>query len=284
MLPAMPDAEKKEGKNLAANKKIPINTILANRNNYGGPRPVSSIQYIVLHYTANDGDNALSNARYFQTAHKPAASAHYFADDDRIVQSVPDNYTAWAVGGKKYTDTAATGGGSLYGIVTNANSISIEMCDTKKDGSSNATEATLANAAALCRRLMSRYGIDIGHVVRHFDVTGKHCPVFLMNDADWNRFKTRLNKNRFPVNRTYAVTRSCYLRTSPQAVSTNRARYSALSDAVKKKCRQKLGNAVFQKGKVFRLMRVASTGADVWGQMKSGYWVPLVRKGKLRVK
>ena len=31
-------------------------TLFANPKNYGGKRSLSSIKYIVIHYTANDGD------------------------------------------------------------------------------------------------------------------------------------------------------------------------------------------------------------------------------------
>ncbi len=149
-------------------------TALAHKSNFGGTRALSSIRYIVLHYTANDGDSGESNAKYFQKPNRNA-SAHYFVDDDSITQSVPDNFIAWSVGGKKYTDCEKTGGGKLYGTATNANSISIEMCDTKKDGKLRATEKTMKNAAALCMELMEKYHIDISRVIRHFDVNGKHC-------------------------------------------------------------------------------------------------------------
>lgn len=86
-----------------------IREILANKKNFGGVRPISSIKYIVLHYTANDGDKAENNAKYFQTPHNPPTSAHYITDDYYIIRSVPDNFIAYSVGGKKYTDCAFDG-------------------------------------------------------------------------------------------------------------------------------------------------------------------------------
>ena len=55
-----------------------------------------------------------------------------------------------------------------------------------------ASEATLANAAALGRELMEKYGIPLRNVYRHFDVTGKHCPSYLVNAQKWAEFKKRL--------------------------------------------------------------------------------------------
>ena len=257
--------------------------ILANKKNFGGVRAYSSIKYIVLHYTANDGDKAENNAKYFQTARDPASSAHYFVDDNEIVQSVPDNYVAWSVGGNRYFDIEKTGGAKLYKKVTNANSISIEMCGTKRDGKGTASEKTMRNAVSFCLDLMKKYKIDIDHVVRHFDVNGKHCPAYFMNDAAWEGFKDRIRNHNFKTDRSYVTTQACYLRKSP-GTGDNKVDYNSLSDAVKKKCRQKAGFAIFKKEKNFRLVRVKSSGGNVWGQMKSGYWVPLIYKGKTRAK
>ena len=166
-------------------------TKLANRANYGGTRAASNIQWLVFHYTANDGDSDEGNGNYFAGS-VVKASAHYFVDDDSITQSVPDLYAAYAVGGNKWTDCWKTGGGKLYGRVTNKNSISIELCDTKRDGTIRASEATLANAVVLGRELMKKYNIDIDHVIRHFDVNGKHCPKYFMDELAWAGFKARL--------------------------------------------------------------------------------------------
>lgn len=257
-------------------------TALAHKSNFGGTRALSSIRYIVLHYTANDGDSGESNAKYFQKPNRNA-SAHYFVDDDSITQSVPDNFIAWSVGGKKYTDCEKTGGGKLYGTATNANSISIEMCDTKKDGKLQATEKTMKNAAALCMELMEKYHIDISRVIRHFDVNGKHCPAYFMDATAWEEFKNRLRKHKYKTGQTYITTQSCYLRKNA-GTGKNTVLYNSLSEAVRKKCRNAFGHAVFKKGKTFRLRKVTYIGEDAWGQMKSGYWVPLVHKGKVRAK
>ena len=171
-----------------------IKTNLANRQNYGGARAADQIKYIVIHYTGNDGDHDESNANYFKS-NVVKASAHYFVDDDSITQSVPDLFTAWSVGGTKWKDCAATGGGKMYGTITNTNSISVEMCDTQRDGTIKATEQTMANTAELVKRLMKKYNVDINHVYRHFDVTGKHCPAYLMNAAAWAEFKERLKES-----------------------------------------------------------------------------------------
>ena len=66
---------------------------LSNPKNYGYKRPISSIKYIVIHYTSNDGDTDEANANYFKR--NVGVSSHYFVDDDSITRSVPDNYVAY---------------------------------------------------------------------------------------------------------------------------------------------------------------------------------------------
>lgn len=174
---------------------IKISSYPASKENYGGTRSLSNIKYIVLHYTANDGDTAMSNAKYFASGSR-GASAHYFVDSKNIVQSVKDNFVAWAVGGNKYNDVAKTGGGKFYGKCTNSNSLSIEICDDIKNNAIYPTEATINNVVELVRTLMKKYNINISNVIRHFDVTGKKCPMYWCGDsqknAKWQDFKNRI--------------------------------------------------------------------------------------------
>ncbi len=62
---------------------------IANRKNYGNSRNLDQIDWIVLHYTANDGDTDENNGNYFAN-NIVQASAHYFVDSNSITQSVPD--------------------------------------------------------------------------------------------------------------------------------------------------------------------------------------------------
>ncbi|MGE4214109.1 MAG: N-acetylmuramoyl-L-alanine amidase [Anaerotignaceae bacterium] len=80
-----------------------INTILANISNFIKGR-TSTVKYIVLHYTANNGDTAKGNCKYFASAGRKA-SAHYFVDENRVYQSVPDSDAAWSVGYESSTKT-----------------------------------------------------------------------------------------------------------------------------------------------------------------------------------
>lgn len=157
--------------------------IACNSDNYrsGRARPV---QYIVMHYTANNGDTARNNCDYYHRVGGLQASAHYFVDEHGAMQSVREGDTAWHCGARAY----------WHPECRNGNSIGIEMCSRKRaDGSYYILPETVANAAALAKDIMQRYGIDTEHVLRHYDVTGKRCPMPWVDDpAQWAAFKDML--------------------------------------------------------------------------------------------
>ena len=169
--------------------------------------PGRAIAWIAIHFAANTNSRpraALNVAGWFKNP-ACAASADFIVDDATAVQYNPDprNRYCWAVGGRKYPNSK---GGALYGVVTNRNSISVEISSTSKTGQVlkendpgwSFTDAVLDRAAELVQYLMKEYGVDADHVVRHYDVSGKLCPGIVgwnkesgSEDA-WRKFKARL--------------------------------------------------------------------------------------------
>ena len=168
---------------------VEIKSKTANSANYGSTRQTSGIKYIVIHYTANDGDTDENNGKYFAN-NVVKASAHYFVDSNSITQSVPDNRTAYAVGGNRYSNYQTTGGAAYYKKCTNANSLSIELCDDVKNGIAYPSQKTIDNALDLTRMLMAKYNIPAANVIRHFDVTGKSCPAYWAGKENAAKWKT----------------------------------------------------------------------------------------------
>ena len=161
-----------------------IKKIIANVKNFLKKKYVK--KWLVVHFTANDGDNSTNNGKYFKN-NVVKASAHYFVDDDTIVQSVEEEYVAYAVGGKKLKGTK---GAKYHGVCTNYNSMSMELCDTVKDGKYNVSAKTRSNAVELAKDIVKRHNIDKDHVIRHYDVTGKMCPKYYVEDESaWLDFK-----------------------------------------------------------------------------------------------
>ena len=157
-------------------------------SNYTAGRGGSSIKYIVIHFTSNDGDTAQNNCSYFAEADRQA-SAHYFVGNDGIYQSVQDKDKAWHCGGT-----------SVYKhkYCRNANSIGIEMCSriSKITGKYIIDSRIVDMTVELTRYLMNKYNVPIENVIRHYDVWDKNCPEpFVRNPDQWIEFKNRLKED-----------------------------------------------------------------------------------------
>ena len=153
-----------------------------NRTVYGS----RNIRYIVIHYVGAVS-TAANNASYFYSTYR-GASAHYFTDDTSIWQVVEDKNAAWHCGGGRQ----GSGGGSFLGKCTNANSIGVEMCCKKKNGSLYITEKTIEKTAEIVRYLMDKYDIPASRVIRHYDVTGKNCLAPYINEKKWDKLHKKL--------------------------------------------------------------------------------------------
>jgi N-acetylmuramoyl-L-alanine amidase CwlA len=156
----------------------------------GGKRPLSAIRAIVFHYTANTGSSAsaLGNARYFANGSEGrAASAHYCVDEKNIVyECVPLDTVAWSVG---------DGRSGKYGnLVNNYNSVSIEMVShTDASGAYYIPKATQENAARLYQMLLKKLP-GVQYAVRHYDVSGKLCPLPMIAENKWKEFQKLLKE------------------------------------------------------------------------------------------
>ena len=151
-----------------------------------------SIKYIVIHYTANTGDTAKDNLSYFANNQNLLASAHYFADENEVCQSVKDSNTAYHCGSKT---------GYKHKYCRNSNSIGIELC-SRKDGNGKYyfKDKTIANAVGITKELMQKYNVSVENVVRHYDVTGKICPAPMVNDEKlWKDFLAMLSEEKKPL-------------------------------------------------------------------------------------
>ena len=163
-----------------------LSGLLPNPANYRVGRS-ADIKYIVIHYTANKGDSALNNTRYFAN-NTVKASAHFFVDENSIYTSVPIGDTAWHCGG----GLQGKGGHAWFGKCSNSNSIGIEMCLLSNSG--DVKKKTIQNTVELVKYLMKKYNISSKNVIRHWDVTGKNCPAPFIgdNNAYWEDFKNRI--------------------------------------------------------------------------------------------
>lgn len=142
----------------------------------------SCVKYIVIHNTGNDnGDTAKNNVDYFATGNQREAGAHFFVDQKGLIgRSIPMNLTAYAVGDN--------GKGNLKNLVTNYNSVSIELCDIVSKEPSEAMVKSVRDLIAY----IQKHCPNAKTIVRHYDVTGKTCPKAMVDNDKWGKFLNRL--------------------------------------------------------------------------------------------
>lgn len=139
----------------------------------------TNVLWIVVHESAMTvaGQDAkfLADVQYryaFQQDDARAASWNYQVDAYSIYQSFEDNVICWHAGD-----------GTSYGT-GNTNGIGIEMC-VNRDGN---YEGTIHNNAKLVASLMLKYNLNLDNVKRHYDMSGKECPSYLIRTSRWEEF------------------------------------------------------------------------------------------------
>ena len=148
-------------------------------NPYSRPgEPLPEVKNIFIHYTANPGTTAEQNRSYFENlgiTGETSASAHFVIGfDGTILQCIPLDEIGYAVKTRNY------------------DSVSIECCYQSADGSF--TEATYDSLIRLTAWLLEKYGLTPADVLRHYDVGGKKCPLyFVENEEAWEGFRQELS-------------------------------------------------------------------------------------------
>lgn len=144
-------------------------------------RRTMPIEYLVVHYTANLNAraDARMNAIYLRNTNR--AGAHYCIDDKEIIQCTEEHNAADAVGGRRWPGFVPKFW--LDNKIKNNNSLSFEMC---LGGGRNDSLILDRTAQCLAWQLVNK-GLGLDHVVRHHDVTGKHCPRFCYTDEKWDQ-------------------------------------------------------------------------------------------------
>lgn len=171
---------------------LAIHQLLSKYNQ--SPRYGEDVKNLVIHYVGAIS-SAKNNCKYFKGGNRKA-SAHLFCDKE-IWQCIPLDKAAWHCGGG-LQDTGTkmvegNKGASLHGKCKNANSIGIELCCTRNSkGQIVPSEDAIKTAIPLVQWLMEEFDIPPSRVIRHFDVTGKHCPNGYVSKTSWAKLHKRL--------------------------------------------------------------------------------------------
>lgn len=155
--------------------KPDIDVELLTVNPYSRPgTETNRITGIVVHYTANPGSTAMENRDYFEglkDSHETQASSNFIVGlEGEIVQCVPTWEVAYASNSR------------------NIDTVSIECCHPDETG--EFTDETYKSLVQLTAWLCMKFQLDAEDVIRHYDITGKICPKYFVENEDaWAAFK-----------------------------------------------------------------------------------------------
>ena len=149
------------------NAYIPINP-------YNRPGQASNPVRICVHYTGDIGAGADRLAQFYANVaagmfpDKPwnwTSTQYIVGLNGEVIRIVPDNEVSYAASGK------------------NSGTIHIEVC--YKQSSGEFEQASKDALRELVLSLMQKYNISADKVVRHYDLTGKLCPYFYIDNKRW---------------------------------------------------------------------------------------------------
>ena len=156
--------------------KINVRLLTENINSRPGIA-LRRVRGIVIHYTANPGTDAMANRNYFESrkneedSSKNKVSSHFIIGlHGQIIQCIPLNEISYASNNR------------------NSDTISIECCHPDKTG--KFSMETYKSLIKLTGWLCTRYDVSKSNVIRHYDVTGKLCPLYYVkHKTKWRDLK-----------------------------------------------------------------------------------------------
>lgn len=155
--------------------KPAITEDLLSPNEFSRPQTkLKRVKAVVIHYVGNAGSTAKANRDYFESlgeSGERSASSHFVVGTEgEIIQCIPLNEISYASNNR------------------NKDTISIEVCHPDNRG--KFTDATYQSLIELVAWLVDTYDLDKDDIIRHYDVTGKICPKYYVENPDaWNKLK-----------------------------------------------------------------------------------------------
>lgn len=132
--------------------------------------PLGGFNDIVVHYVGNPATTAQQNHDFYCNPESEVSSHFIVGLDGEIIQCVPLNEMAYASNWR------------------NRDTISIEVCHPDESGKYSA--ATYKSLVRLVSWLMHAGNLNTDHIIRHYDITGKECPLYYVNNEEaWIQFK-----------------------------------------------------------------------------------------------
>lgn len=133
-------------------------------------KDLSGLSNIVIHYVGNPGTTAQQNRDYFNSDEARVSSHFVVGLQGEIIQCVPLNEISSASNDR------------------NPDTISIEVCHP--DASGQFTDESYQSLVRLTAWLCDIGRLKSGDVIRHYDITGKQCPLYYVEHEDaWTQLK-----------------------------------------------------------------------------------------------
>ena len=154
-------------------------------NPYSRPgTPLEQVNGVVVHYVGNPGTTAEQNRSYFaglaQTGETYASRHFLIGLEGEIIQCVPLDEIAYCTSQR------------------NVDTISIECCHPDAEG--QFTQATYDSLLRLVHWLQEEYRLSSDQVIRHYDATGKECPLYYVEHPEaWSQFLDDLDAYSDPA-------------------------------------------------------------------------------------
>lgn len=158
-----------------------VQEMLLTPNEYSRPqKELKKIKGVVIHYTANPGTDAEANRNYFEGLKdgKTYSNGKYIYTSSNfivglkgdIIQCIPVDEVAYASNDR------------------NDDTLSIEVCHP--DDTGKFTKKSYQALVKLTAWICSKYNLQKEDILRHYDITGKMCPKYYVENEDkWEQFK-----------------------------------------------------------------------------------------------
>ncbi len=171
--PVEESGETEETENVVPRPDIDEQLLTINEFSRPGDK-VDAVEYIVIHYLGNPKTTAQQNHDYFESLkdlQDVSMSANFVIGiEGEIIECVPPGEIAYASNSMNHL------------------SVSIENCHL--DDSGRFTEETYESCVHLTAYLVEEYGLERENIIRHYDVTGKECPLYYVEHEDkWEKFR-----------------------------------------------------------------------------------------------
>lgn len=263
-------------------------------NKYSRPQiKLEKVKKIAVHYVGNPNTSALANRNYFEGLKdqmpdktgkyclKPDGSYLMYNGSKVRIRSVSAHFLI-GLGGE-IIQCIPLDEWSYCTNQANGYSISIECCHP--DATGKFTAATEKSLAELCAWLVEKYGLAVDDIIRHYDVTGKQCPLYYVPtkyqtkaaaNKRWNDFKALVKSNLIKDYNDKSKTEDIHT----EKPVFNEYTVKILCDKLNVRKAPGLNNEIVMtvpKGYKYTIVAEQYVGNVPWGKLKSGVgWISLL--------